>query len=799
MSFRDCVQAIVTAAGRPLSEDEVQAIAEAVHARMSRKVRAGIAHGTAAQAAGQEVADELQLQAALKRRAAYDTALKRQTLLNRVQPGEEAQSERAILSGRVDSVRRGEGAGIEQAHHALRERILGPLANEIHNTGLSGALTGGLFGRRDRAFELNVARELWRRESPTSAPATGDAMAAKAADILGRTLDLMRAMQNKAGAWIGQLDNYMGRQYHDMLKVRGDGGAAGYQAWRDFIAPRLDLERTYPDLEPAQIEDSLKATWRALANGVFGRDAPDGYRGPANLAGKASAERSLFFRDADAWFEYNEKFGRGSVMDAVVAGADRAARNTALMDALGTNPSATWDWLHQHLVDQAMARDDHAMVDRLHANWNEKVFDTVSGKASIPGNATLAYIGSTVREAMQLVHLGKVVFSAIPDTVVSASTLRANGINIWAGFANQLRAMLPQTENRLAVARMMGAGIDGMMNSIVHRFGGGEGVPGMMSKAVNTFHHLNGMTYWTDHQKIGMALALSHNLAFHAGEAFDALPVTMQDTLRRYGIEGPEWDTARATAATAADGRNYLLPAHIADEPMAQKFQTYITDQVRKGLNESTAWSRAFATQGTRPGTPEGEFARSFAQFKNWSLVFMQRHMGQMLRQKGVDLPGVAYLMTGMALTGFAGIVLRDLSNNETPPDPQDAEGWANLATAAIVQGGSLGLLGDTLLRNNTNAGDVIGDLAGPTFGAAAQVVADLNAIRAGEKTKSRGQIAEEKGLKLLLSNSPNLFYTAAAYNYFLPYLLTEKVQPGTIQRREQLMRQHGQTFVLRP
>lgn len=797
MAWQECVRAITEAAGRALTNDEIEAIASAVHVRMMRKMEAGAGRRAATAVAGEEVAGELTLRAILKRRDAYNNMLVWADLTNRIVDGEEAQTERGILAGRVDGTGRNAGVGIDQTHHAIRAQILGPMTEALQSANLLRALR-----QNDRAFNLDVARELYRRKAPESAPATGNVQATRAAEILGQAMDIGRAMQNKAGAWIGELENYMGRQYHDMFKVRGAGGDAGFQAWRNAIAPLLDVERTYPDLTPEEAESSLRATWQALANGEFdasGGTALRGFQGPGNLGKKVSQERSLIFRGPDEWFRYNEQFGKGSVMDAVVAGADRAARGTALMQTLGTNPEAMFNRLHQHLIDRAVRRDDHAMVDRLKGEFNHKVFDTVSGRASIPANATLSYIGATVREVMQLAKLGGVVISALPDLPVTAGTLRYNGINFWVGLGNQIRAILPQSAETKQIANALGAGIDGMMNAIVHRFRAEDGVPGMMARAVNTYHKLTGLTYWTEAQKTGMGLALSHNLAAHAGDAFEALPKRFQGTLRRYGIEAGEWDAARATAQAAADGRNYLLPAHIADEAVAQKFQTYIIDQVREGLNEPSALARTISTMGTRPGTVEGEIMRAMMQFKSFTLTFMQRHMGRTFYRDGVDLPGALYLMVGMGLAGYAGVVLKGLANNETPPDPQDGEGWAKLVTASLVQGGSMGMLGDVLMRNNVAANDVVGSLAGPAAGDVAQAVAALNAVRVGEKTKSRSEVAAQQGLKLALANTPNLFYLSAVYQYLFPYMLTEMVNPGTIRRRERLLRQNGQDFVLRP
>jgi hypothetical protein len=57
---------------------------------------------------------------------------------------------------------------------------------------------------------------------------------------------------------------------------RLEEGFAGFEAWRDFILPRLDA-RTFDgldDLSPEAVDGFMRRVWRALASGVH--DTPDG-------------------------------------------------------------------------------------------------------------------------------------------------------------------------------------------------------------------------------------------------------------------------------------------------------------------------------------------------------------------------------------------------------------------------------------------------------------------------------------------------------------------------------------------
>lgn len=800
MSWRDCIAAITAASGREMSADEVEAVATEVQQRVIREVANGLTVREAADQVGREMSGEALRGAMIERRSAAINVLREQELMSRRVEGKEAQSMRAILTG-VEGSGRDMGRSVDAQRHALSTQLLGPMLVDIKRAGLLKPLFA-----RDKAFERDVAREMWRLEDPESGADTGNARAKSAAEILNRYQEMSRAMQNEAGAWIGKLDHYVTRQSHDMMKVRGAGPKGDFAAWRDAIVPKLD-DSTFAGMESAgEREDYLKKVWDALSSGVHDSSTSEalaGFKGPANLAKKASQERKLHFKDADAWFDYNEQFGKGAVIQGVLHGIDKGARDTALMRTFGTNPEAMYQSIVDRWTKDARDRNDFAAVTALKGDWNDRILDTVTGKANIPGNQTWATIGATVRNIEQMSKLGGVMLSSIPDLVVNAAMLRHNGIPYFESLGNQMRGMFPKGDATHEVADVIGAGIDGMLGGIMHRFRAEDGPLGKMSKAVEVFHRWNGLTWWTDSLKQSAALMLSSNLARNSGREFAALDSRFQTTLRRYGIEEAEWDAARGTAQTAADGRNYLLPSAIEDAAVRDKFQTYIIDQTREGMTEPTAGSRTLASWGTKAGTMNGEMVRMLMQFKTYTATFMQRSLGREFTRDGVDVGGVAQMMAGLVALGYVSMTLKELAKGRNPRIPQDTQGWVNLASAAMVQGSGLGLYGDFLFGENDRfGGGFVSSLMGPTAGNVEQLAKVVSEMRQGATTRTRGQILGSEGVRFATGNLPfiNLFYTQAALNYLVIYRMQEALNPGYLQRYEaNVKRQNDQTFWLHP
>lgn len=798
---RDCFAAAHAAAGRTLSDDELETLFSQAQARIRRYQRDGLSRHDAAARAGADLASEARIGAALRKREAARNALIRQTLDARAAPGNERLAVKEVVAGTLkgtyDAAR-----SMDAQRHAIRDQILGPMLADLRKSGLLQAVR-----RRTRDFDRDLTRELWRLRDP-AAPESGNRFAAAAAPILDRAMETARAWQNEAGAMIGKLDHYVTRQNHDMGRVRGRGNAADYQAWRDFILPRLGPETFDRFDSPDQVEPFLKRVWNNLSSGVHEASTHETlapFAGPGNLAKQISQERLLHFRNADAWSEYREKFGHGGVLDGVIHGIERAGRDVALMRMLGTNPEAMFKGWVDGLIRRARDRGDMRTSDALKGDWNTRMLDVVTGKADIPANTTLAKIGSTIRVWQQLAKLGGVVLSSLNDITVNAGMLRHNGVPLLESYRAQLGSLFSRSEGTRETAHLLGVGIDGLLRNIMTRFKGDDGSIGKMSRAVEIFHRLNGMTWYSDSLHSAVGLMLTHNLGRLAGRDFAELAPRLQTSLRRYGIEQAEWDGMRGHAAEAADGNVHLLPSEIADPTLASKLQTYVTDQVREGMHEPTAYTRAITTAGTDKGTYIGEAVRLLMQFKNYPITFAYRSLGRELMRDGVDIGGVAHLIAGCTALGYLSMTAKELAKGRNPREPETAEQYGQTIMAAMAQGGGAGIYGDFLFGEwNRFGGSLISSMAGPTAGTIEQASRLFAAIRDGgfkeadgRRTGIGGQVIQD-----VKNNAPfiNIFYARAALDYLIFYRLQEMANPGYLRRYEQnVRRNNGQTFWLSP
>ena len=815
-NYMRCITAVETAAGRALKEDELGAIFSRLHGRARRYAQQGMNDTDALLRASRELGDDMRLAGAIEKRNKLINAARRREVEMRVKDGTEAADLRRIIN-ETDS-----------KAHGLTAEIFGPMIAALRKEGLDRVLAAG-----DKDFDRAVIRELWSIEN-SGKSVTGNAQARRAAEIINEAQERARVMQNAAGAWIGKREHYVARQSHSMERVRGDGTPNAFARWRDYILPRLD-DTTFDSLDevtPQSVDEFLLSTWKAISSGIH--DTTRGQvkygevgaaTGPGNLAKRVSQERKLIFKDGDAWADYNQEFGRGTLMDAVRGGLENGAKNTALMRVWGPNPEAMYDTITRASAERARDRADFKAVDALKAKTNERYFSILTGSTSIDANMQFPGVGNLVArfngtgltygqitaagQALQtLSKLGGVVLASVPDFASNVAVLRHNGVPLFEAYFSRLTSFLPKGKEAREISDLSAAGIDSMLGNIASRFSGMDAVRGRSAKLVDIFHKVNFLSWWTDTLKSGLGTTLTHNLGRRAGQSFDQLPPLLQTTLGRFQITAADWDIARGFAAKASDGRDYVLPAHIDNDVVRSKFFDYVTYQIRDAMNEPNLFSKNATTFGTQAGTPEGMAARLIMQFKTYPLTFMSRVREREIRgPNGVDVFGLAHLIVATSLLGYASLELKNMARGRDPrlSNTREPGEYAKLVFASMMQGGGFGLYGDFLFGDTSRmGGGPVVSLFGPTVGALDDLARQVQSLRKWtlEGDQQAGRDFRSGAVGLVRDNTPfvNLFYTRAALDYFVIYRLQETLNPGYLARYEERMRRENQTtFMLSP
>jgi len=578
------------------------------------------------------------------------------------------------------------------------------------------------FDTPGRADMDNVVREAFGQN-------TGDQVAQALAKAWADTADMARQMFNAAGGNIGKLGDWGLPQHHDTIRVREMGKAQ----WVAYVQPLLDPARmidraTGQPFAPRRLTAVLGDVWESIASSGAVNRQPGAGMGRGKLGNQRQEHRFLIFKDADAWMKYQGDLGQADPYQAMMGHLDDMARDIAQMQLLGPNPDHQWEWLKNFAAREASIEEKNGVKGaeqkaRSYLRTSQNMMDFFTGEASLPVNADLAKAGASMRSYLTGTMLGSSIISDVPSAPVFGVIGRAwSGLSVkgdmsalvkmiaspqYRRYARRSGFIIEQATDGFARAtqdnlRLMsvGANVTGNMNAFMRR------LPAFVMRA-------QGMTGWDAarkrtfrfefmgalHDKRGMTLQ-------QMAASSDREDKVFAELLNARGFTPQDWDIIRATSAwSPAPGADFLRPMDIADAELGMRVGEMIELQARLAVPQTSVWTQAKLIGTSRPGEWKGEFDRSWAMFRSFSLtasnLMIEETALRAVRSGNAPLYSASFAaatIAALTLAGAVSIQLREVIKGNTPRDMFDEEtGEANIAfwQSAMAQGGGVGILGD--------------------------------------------------------------------------------------------------------
>lgn len=854
--FAHCEIELRERLGEDVSDQDLDELTGLLQERARQKRRENAIFGDreAARIAAQELVEEQKIQNQVeKRRQALGAKRLAESLdvIFREYKGNEIDGLAALLVG-INRARATARLSVDAEQRALAASYLGGLATDIEAQGKDlwrGFVKGG--------YDRDIARALREMDADEPDLRNIPEPAVNIAVSIRKWQEMSRLDANDAGANIGKAWDYIARQSHDVFKMRQASKAVGGQAtrdpdanqkaWMDFIRDKLDQQRTFRDVAPEDHDKFLRSVYDALESGVHltyrgtGTDAPPpGLNLSRSLAKRMSEGRVLFFKDADAWLDYNEKFGATNLRESIFTGLERTAHNTALMRVLGPNPEDNFAKIKRAILNRSAKGGAAARKKAANTRFVDAYFDEVSGIANVPGSGMFSSFLRITRGIQSMAKLGSAVISAFGDLAFVASTLRFNGLGYTEAWRESLSGAVSGMGpvQRRAFLSELGVALDGLRGAVAHRFDAADALPGKMASLMNLYFKLNGLQWWTDSLRQSAAFSLSHNLARNTSRAYDNLGADLKRTLKTFGITEDIWDVMRARGTVDVEGRQLFTPEaarNIPDSELAKllpegtkptefrlkqlrqeierKFKAYFSDMAHTAVIGPDARTNALLRGtpfGIKPGTAMAEVFKQITQFKAFPVAVANRTFGRELYGRSEDfvgfwraltsgtgaVQGLSHAIVASTALGYLALTTKEMVKGREPRQPEDAiEAW-KLLQASMMQGGGLGIYGDFLFgQHNRFGGGIISTFAGPTAGA----VEDLASIYADARD---GDPKAAKMLRFAINNTPfqNLFWLRWALDYSVLYNIQEQVNPGSLRRTERrIQREQDQEFFFPP
>ena len=572
---------------------------------------------------------------------------------------------------------------------------------------------GGI--ERNRAGQANVIRELFGEK-------TGDKIAEVAAKAWGSAAETARVRFNRAGGNIPHRKDWVAVQSHDMLAV----GDVPEPEWIDFVVARVDPskmidESTGLPMSAQNLVEYLHGAYDEIATGGWASREPQFSIGRPALANTRRNAREIHFLNADSWLEYQKKFGKASVFDAMTTHFEHMAMDIAQLEVLGPNPRAMLNYMGDLIQQDAAGKGRKALNKAskdVHAMRLD--FDELSGRNSIPIDAGLARGFSGLKNILVSAQLGSASLTAISDLATVRMAAKYNGLPVTGVGARMLKLFDPRVtaDKRLAVRAGLIAENWSSMALAQRRYTGEIVGPRWTQMFSDAVLKVSGLSPWTQAGRWAFGLEFSGHLGDFVGRALDEMPVETRGALQRYGITAQEWATVSKSALLDHRGAQFLSPPKImdVDQELGTKIAQMILSETEFAVPTVTPRTRRQLRLSATPGTAGGIVMSSFAMYKSFPVQIVATHVMRGLNQSSLSKKGryLASLIVSTTIMGGLAWQLKHISKGRDPEDMTTAKFWAS----AMVQGGGAGLFGDFLLGDVNRFGQgPAAQLAGPIIG----------------------------------------------------------------------------------
>lgn len=662
---------------------------------------------------------------------------------------------------------------------------------------------------RNKAKLRNVIKEAFGEE-------TGDIHARELAQAWSEASEYLRKRFNAAGGAISKMKNWGFPQYHNMLEIR----KAGYEEWRNFIQGRLDLdemidETTGLPFNQESIEIALNEVYQTLISNGANKLRPTGAPSGKSLANQKRDHRFLKFKNADSWFEYQERFGNSNVFDTMIGHIDTMSRDIAFMETLGPNPDATLNYVRTMLIKEAAG--DPSKTNRINRKIStmEAMYSAASDRNNVPVDSFIAQTFSGLRQILISAQLGAASLAAITDFNFLRIAKQMSGLPQTDTLRRYLDFISPlsvQEKGKIAVSQGLIAQGWTAVAAGQMRFVGDISGPEITRRISDFVMRASLLSPHTQANQWAFGMSFTNYVAQNRAVAWKDLPKELRNTLDNYGFNEGRWDVIRQTKPMEYEGEAFLTGPDIESRTDIQpKLALDLSTRYLEMINSETNFAvpshslrgRVFLTGDSRPGTLGGELSRSFAMYKNFGVSLMNTHMARGLVQPGIGGKGkyIADLIISTALMGALALQLKEMAKGRDPRSMDSVEFWS----ASLLQGGGLGIFGDFLFSDTSRYGGGLEQtFAGPVVGLASDIknltIGNIQQAARGEDPKF---VNESIQFAARYTPGSSIFYMRAALERLVIDRLRLMSDPKAARDMQQLerkyMREYGQRYWWRP
>lgn len=526
--------------------------------------------------------------------------------------------------------------------------------------------------------------------------------------------------------------------------------------WKTFIKPLLHLEKTFAETEAMGLDGKVDITkvdkiLDDIFNGIV--------IGKPYLIGSGKKQEMFFYwKDNEAWMNYNKKYGKGNLLNALRADIAASSNQIGMAKMFGSNPTATYNELAKI--------ENEFNPQPGHTKYTSKIaFQLANGVDTAPVNANIASFFGALRGITGSARLvGRLTLLSTPDIANGIMFAHRHGYSYFGAYGTYLSGMfnLLKTEERKYIAGLFKEMTDthsGYMSRFIEMQNAGD----MINNFNNILYRATFMDALDRGNKISALQLMARILGDNASLEHAALNDTAKGLLDKFNISEAEWNGIRKHVKTlngkkllTIDSVEALSDSDIRaiygvenDRPLYQlksdlhrKVYSMFDVASENSVLSPGAYMKAATNLDTRSGTFAGEILRSIMQFKMYPLEFMDRVLFQgMANADGVQnkLKFAALLFGATLPMSWLSMYMDNHSRGKTMPnwEKMTFSEKGNYAKELLLPG--IGLLGLFLDPNNQHPNKVASFFTTPAMqllyeGMVAPLAISEGAIEGGEK-----------------------------------------------------------------
>lgn len=457
----------------------------------------------------------------------------------------------------------------------------------------------GLFENREGVEA--IIKELHGEDS-------GNPVAKAGAKIWHEVSGKARASFNAAGGDIGLLDDWGMPHHHSQMRVARAGREEWLQSlpykarviaklrdtpppkdwarnhWINEILPRLKRERYVKEdgrlMNDKEMREFLGEAWLTIATGGANKVEPGKFKGGGMRANRGNSSRSVHFKDAQNFIDYQKSFGEKSLYEVLMGHIEGISKDIALVKNFGPNADQTARYWLDRLTQEAKLANPALSGDAAKRRVkSENLYNYVAGRTQPVASQRLAEGFDTVRNWLTGGRLGAAIVSSMTDDVTLHLTGHMNNLPPMRLLANELAAFNPANKMEERMANRAGLALNTFISSL-NRFGQDSLKTTFSRKMANTVMRVQGLNAATEARRraFGVTMMGSIGSAVKEHTQLGKLDPKDQAILKSKGVTDEEFYIWKAAQLEDWGGGNdtmltpdsiYRIPDEKLDKAIA--------------------------------------------------------------------------------------------------------------------------------------------------------------------------------------------------------------------------------------